>query len=296
MELRHLRYFTAVARERNFTRAAAALGVAQPPLSRQIRELEEDVGVVLFDRTARPVRLTEGGRLFHDQALQILAGVDQLREAMKRFASADRRRFVIGFVGSVVYGMMPRFIRQFRAAAPHLDVDLVEMTTLEQVAALREGRVDAAFGRLRSDDPAVRQVLLQQEPLVAAIAHGHPLAASDQAVSLADLVSETLIVYPNRPRPSYADQVLRIFRDSGLAPTNVHEVHEVQTALGLVAAQGGVTLVPTSVQHIRLDDVVFRAITSDGATSPIILNYRTSDTSAEITIVEDLARQIYTAV
>lgn len=296
MELRHLRYFAAVARERNFTRAADRLGVAQPPLSRQIRELEAEIGVILFDRASRPVRLTEAGRLFHDQASQILAGVDQLQHSMRRFAVADRRRFVIGFVGSVVYGVMPQLVRQFRAAAPHLDVDLVEMTTLEQVAALKEGRIDAALGRLRIDDGAVRRVVLLEEPLVAAVARGSSLAGKGDPVSLRDLAAETLVVYPNRPRPSYADQVLRIFRDQGLAPAHVHEVHELQTALGLVAAQGGIALVPQSVQRLRLDDVLFRPVLGEGVTSPIIMNCRSNDVSAETGIFDRLARAIYASV
>ena len=129
------------------------------------------------------------------------------------------------------------------------------MTTLEQLAALKEGRIDAGFGRILFEDDAIRRHLLRNEPLVAAISGGHRLLAAPGALDLADLARETLIVYPKAPRPSYADQVLSIFRDRGLKPASVHEVRELQTALGLVAAETGICLVPISVTRLRRDNV-----------------------------------------
>lgn len=293
MELRHLRYFTAVARERNFSRAADAVGIAQPPLSRQIRELEIELGVILVDRASRPIRLTEAGRLFHDQALHILAAAEQLRLSMQSFAAAKRRRFVIGFVGSIVYGMMPRLVRGFRVAAPHLDVDLIEMTTLEQVAALKDGRIDVALGRLQMDDPAVFGTVLLEEALVVAVAECDSLAQSTAPLALRDLTDTTLIVYPNRPRPSYADQVLQLFRNQSLCPAHVHEVRELQTALGLVAAQGGVAIVPRSVQRLRLGGMVYRSLEGTENVSPVIMRRRRNDLTPEGRIFEQLAREVY---
>jgi DNA-binding transcriptional LysR family regulator len=121
MEIRHLRYFVTVARERNFTRAAEKLHIAQPPLSRQIQQLEEEVGMVLFDRDSRPLRLTEAGRLLYEHAAQVLERFDDLRTMMKRFREAERPRFVIGFVASTTYAALPILIRRFRAATPGLD-------------------------------------------------------------------------------------------------------------------------------------------------------------------------------
>ena len=148
MELRHLRYFVVVATERNFTRAAEKLGIAQPPLSRQIRELEEMHGVVLFDRTSRPVALTDAGQLLLNHAERVLGSVSQLESALQRFKSAGRRRFRFGFVGSTIYGPIPNLIRKFREAAPLLEVELIEMNTISQIAALKEGCIDAGLGRL----------------------------------------------------------------------------------------------------------------------------------------------------
>lgn len=290
MELRHLRYFDAVATTQNFTRAAEVLGVAQPPLSRQIRELETEMGVDLFDRSARPVRLTEAGRIFHAQAVQILAGAEQLRRSMRRLQSAGRRRYVIGIVGSIVYGSMPEMIRRFRAQAPHIDVQLLEMLTLEQVAALKEGRIDVGLGRIRIDDPAIRREVLYEEPLIVALAASHALAGDAAPVQLADLSRDRLIVYPSQPRPSYADQVLTLFRDHGLQPEEVDEVREVQTALGLVAAEAGIAIVPGSMRHLQRDDIVYRVLAETDAVSPIILSHRIGDVSAETRLFEQIGR------
>ena len=125
MEIRHLRYFVTVARERNFTRAAEKLHIAQPPLSRQIQQLEEEVGMVLLDRDSRPLRLTEAGRLLYEHAAQVLERFDDLRTMMRRFREAERPRYVIGFVASTIYAALPALIRRFRAETPGLDVSLV---------------------------------------------------------------------------------------------------------------------------------------------------------------------------
>ncbi len=282
MDLRHLRYFVTVAREGNFTRAADILHIAQPPLSRQIQQLEADIGVKLLDRDARPVILTEAGRLFYEHAIQVLDRVEEMRAMMKRFIATEQPRFVIGFVASALYGSLPQVVRRFRAAAPEVAVSLTEMTTLEQIAALKEGRIDAGFGRIRFDDPAIRRTLLYDEPLVAALPVDHLLAEGDRALSLADIAAEPLIIYPRTPRPSYADQVLSVFRDHGLKPNVAHEVRELQTAIGLVAAQAGVCLVPASVQRLRRDDVVYRPLIEQDAKSPIIISQRASDRSVNI--------------
>ena len=293
MELRHLRYFITVANERNFSRAAEKLHIAQPPLSRQIRQLEEELGLVLIDRESRPLRLTEAGRLFYEQASQVLTGIDQLQTLMRRYACAERTRFVIGFVGSTIYGPLPSLIRRFRAAAPHIDLHLAEMTTLEQISALKEGRIDVGFGRLRFDDAAIRRIVLEEEPLVAALPVDHPLAATPDALFLERLAEESLIVYPRPIRPSYADQLLSLFRDHGLAPLQVMEARELQTAIGLVAAEAGICVVPASVERLRRDDVVYRPIADAGATTPLIMSHRAEDLSAELELLHRISRTLY---
>lgn len=175
MELRHLRYFIAVARERNFTRAAEHLHIAQPPLSRQVRQLEDELGIDLIEAGSRPLRLTEAGRLFHEQAVQVLERVDEMKAMVGRLHAADRDRFSIGFVGSTLYGKLPEVIRGYRVAKPGVDLTLLELTSLEQIAALKEGRIDVGFGRIPLDDPAIDRRLLRNEKLVAAVPANHPL-------------------------------------------------------------------------------------------------------------------------
>jgi DNA-binding transcriptional LysR family regulator len=292
MELRHLRYFVAVANERNFTRAAERLNIAQPPLSRQVRQLEEELGVDLFDREARPIRLTEAGRLLYEQAVQVLAGVDRIREVLRDQAGKGRKRFVIGFVGSTLYGLLPEVIRRFRECAACSDVSVIELSTIEQIAALKDGRIDAGFGRLRFEDAAIRRIVLAEEPLVAVMPINHPLAGGGP-VHLEALLGEPLIVYPRPARPSYADQVLGIFHDLGLQPRIVREVREVQTAIGLVAAHVGFSIVPASVQRMKRDDVAYVPIVDSPAHSPIMMIHRAGDVSPELAQLVAISEALY---
>lgn len=161
MELRQLRYFVAVARERNFTRAAEKMRIAQPPLSRQIQQLEDELGVALIDRASRPLHLTEGGRLLYEQAVQVLERVDEIKAMARRLNEAEQPRFSIGFVPSTLYGRLPEVIRRYRAARPRVELTLLELTSLEQIAALKEGRIDVGYGRIPLDDAGVRRLLLR---------------------------------------------------------------------------------------------------------------------------------------
>ena len=292
MELRQLRYFVAVAQEQNFTRAARRLNIAQPPLSRQIQQLEHETGVLLIERGLRPVRLTEAGKLFYDQAVQALEHVERMVEMTRRLAAAARPRVGIGFVSSTLYGYLPEVIRRYRAERPEVEISLLELTSLEQIPALKEGRIDVGFGRIPHGDPQVDRVLMRNEPLLAALPATHPLAAQAD-LRLADLAHLPLVVYPKAPRPSYADQVLALYRACGLRPPLVHEVKELQTALGLVAAESGVALVPASVARLRRDNVVYAPLDEPSAISPVIMSTRRDDPSPEIALILKLIKRMY---
>ena len=293
LELRQLRYFVAVAREKNFTRAAELMHIAQPPLSRQIQALEDEMGSTLIERGARPVRLTESGQLFFDQAVQILERVDSMKAMMEQLHAVQRQRLSIGFVASTLYGYLPECVRRYREARPNVDVAFHELTTLEQMAALKEGRIDVGFGRIEFNDPAVERTLLRNEKLSAALYLSHRAASRLGALKLDELAGDTLIVYPRAPRPSYADQVLALFRDRGVLPAAVHEVKELQTALGLVAAESGVCLVPASVERLRRDNVVYRALDEPGAVSPVIMSTRKGDRNPELSVMLRVIREMY---
>ena len=278
MELRHLRYFAAVARELNFSRAAQQLHIAQPPLSRQIRQLEDELGAELFDRSARPLRLTPAGQFFQGQAAQLLERLTEVRAATLRIARGRRVWFSIGFVPSTLYGVLPEVIRRFRAARPSVEVGLSELTTVQQLEALKAGRIDVGFGRLRFDDASIAGEVVTEEAVIAALPTGHRLARHKR-LSLAKLSAEALLLYPAKPRPSYADQVLEMFQSRGLQPVVALEANEMQTAIGLVVAGIGYALVPRSVQGLHREGVVYLPLSDPGVTSPVIMNCRAGDAS-----------------
>lgn len=293
MKLHQLRYFVAVAREQNFTRAAERLNIAQPPLSRQIQQLEQEIGVQLIERGSRPVRLTEAGKLFYDQAVMALEHLDEMVDMTRRFAATARRRLGAGFVSSTLYGHLPEVIRRFRAARPDIDVMLHEMTSLEQIAALKEGLIDVGFGRIPKDDPQVDRVLMRNEPLRVALPATDPIAARPGPFRLADLTHLPIIIYPKTPRPSYADQVLALLRARDLRPPAIHEVKEMQAALGLVAAETGFAVVPASVERLRRDNVVYAGLDEPEASSPVIMSTRKGDLSPDLALILRLIKRMY---
>src|SRR5450830_6033 len=201
MELRHLRYFVAVAEARNFTRAAEQLHIAQPPLSRQIQQLEDILEVSLFVRGSRPLELTEAGLFFYRHATQLLAQCAEIVSMTKRVGKITQK-FTMGFVGSTLFGLLPEVVRRFRAAHPETEFNLLEMTTMEQIRALKDGVIDVGIGRIRHEDQAIRRIILREEPLIAALPMGHPLGMVNRGLHLRELVNDTLIVYPRRPAPA----------------------------------------------------------------------------------------------
>lgn len=293
MQLRHLRYFQAVAEEGSFTRAAERLHMAQPPLSRQIRQFEEELGVALFERSTRALRLTEAGRFLLEQSRVLTARLEEMLEATRRLGQTQRRWFGIGFVPSTLYGFVPELIRQLRSADSQVEVGLSEMTTLPQIEALKAGRIDLGIGRILLDDPAVERQVLMTEPLMVAVPLHHPLAGQ-ACVSVARLAQEPFVLYPARPRPNFADHVLGLFRAEGHILQVVQETNELQTAIGLVAAGLGVTIVPVSVQRLQRQDVVHVRIDAETFVSPVIASYRKDDTSPflaqALRLAEELAR------
>jgi LysR family transcriptional regulator, benzoate and cis,cis-muconate-responsive activator of ben and cat genes len=277
MDLRQLRYFVAVAQERNFTRAAELLHIAQPPLSRQIQLLEEELGVSLLIRKSRPVR---------KDAVLIEA------DATRRIGLNQNSVFSIGFVASTLYGGLPSLVRKMRRHAPELDIQLLELVSVQQIPALKEGRIDVGFGRLRHSDPNVVGTVLREERLVAAVPMGTALAGDSAPLPVKKLHGQKLIVYPKEPRPSYADQVLGLLQSRDVRPAEVHEVREIQTALGLVAADAGVCVIPSSARQMR-SDVHYRLIEEEAMTSPVILNHRVGDNSVHIDLIKRLIEEMY---
>ncbi|MGX9936023.1 LysR family transcriptional regulator [Advenella kashmirensis] len=279
MELRQIRYFQCVARELSFTKAARILHIAQPPLSRQIKMLEDELGVTVFERLGRGIVLTDAGRYFLDQTEKITQRLEETVNATRRIGKNDRIWFGVGFVPSTLYGHMPALIRQLRQLNTQVEIGLVEMTTLQQFEALKSGRIDIGVGRILLTDDEIERLVLTDEPLVVALPITHRLAGKT-SVRLADIMDEPLILYPARPRPSYADHVLHLFRQKGYSPQVIQEVNELQTAIGLVTATIGISIVPESVRRLHRDDVVYVNLDEPEFTSPIMLSWRKNDHSA----------------
>jgi DNA-binding transcriptional LysR family regulator len=277
MELRHLRYFVVVADELNLTRAAGRLNMAQPPLSRQISQLEVEIGTTLFERSPRGLALTTAGQFFYEHTLQILEKVNTTIAATRRIARSNLLMFGVGFVPSVFYGQLPQLIRGLRQKN-NVELSLVELTTVQQIQALKAGRIDIGFGRIQIDDPDVEQEVLFEEPIIAALPAGHPLENSQP--TLTELAKYPLILFPASPRPSLADVMLGLFRRRGIKVNVIQEANELQTALGLVASDLGVTLVPEQVSRLKRDGIAYVPLAEKSITTPIICSRRKEPPSA----------------
>ncbi|AOG22978.1 LysR family transcriptional regulator [Acidovorax sp. RAC01] len=291
MDIRQLKYFVAVADARNFTRASEVLHIAQPPLSRQIQLLEEELGVQLILRNSRPLRLTEAGRTFYEQALQIINRLDQLKTATRQIGLNQQRTLSIGFVASTLYGGLPMLVRKLRQHYPDVDIQLVELTSQQQFAALTSGRIDVGFGRVRGNDATVARTILREERLVLALPPDSPLAGESSRIPFEAIHGQKLIVYPKEPRPSFADHVLSLLNDHAVRPAEIHEVREIQTALGLVAAASGICVIPASAR-LR-SDVQYRLIDDPRITSPIIMSHRLNDTAWYIPALKEMVAAMY---
>jgi len=240
------------------------------------------------------LRLTPAGRFFQVQAQQLLDRMAEVQAATARIAGGGRTWFGLGFVPSTLYGALPEVIRRFREAQPAVELSLFEMTTVQQLEALKAGRIDVGFGRLQVDDDQIIGELVRDEPVVAALPVNHRLARH-KSLSLAKLVSEPLLLYPAKPRPSYADQVLEMFHSRGLKPTIALETNEVQTAIGLVVAGIGYALVPQSVQALDRAGVLYLPLTDERVTTPIIMNRRRDDDSELTTYLRAMVRSLPTS-
>lgn len=273
MELRHLRYFVTVAEELHFGRAAQRLHIAQPPLSQQIRQLEEELGVQLFLRTKRSVSLTEAGAAFFEEAQRVLEQTKHAVEVAQRTGHGEQGQLIIGFVGSATYGLLPRLLRNFRERYPAVVLVLRELTTSQQVHALQEQRIH--LGVLR---PPVTQKFLTleaftQEALIVALPEGHRLA-SQRSLSLAELAGEPFVLFPRRLGPGLYDHILHLCQQAGFSPHITQEAIQMQTTVGLVAAGFGIGLVPASLQQLRLDGVVYRELNDAFACMELALAWR----------------------
>jgi DNA-binding transcriptional LysR family regulator len=288
MELRHLRYFIAVAEEAHVTRAAERLGMQQPPLSQQIRALEREFDVQLFRRKPRGVELTDAGRALLVHARAVLAQIDHAFATTRRTARGEQGQISIGFTSSAPFHpFVPRVIRAFREAFPMVSLNLEESGTTDLIEHLRNEKIDAAFIRtaVANREGLLLNPLLQ-EPMVLALPYGHALAGranANDALPLKALAAETFIVYRRPSGPGLYDAILAACHAAGFSPSVGQEAPRIVSTLNLVAAGLGISLVPESLQRMHLDGVVFRPISGAARpTAPLILASRRGEASAAV--------------
>jgi DNA-binding transcriptional LysR family regulator len=298
MELRHLRYFIAVAEEGHITRAAERLGMQQPPLSRQIKAIERELDVQLFRRKPRGVELTDAGRAFLQDALATLARLDRGIETTRRTARGEQGRICLGVTQtSPFHPFVPRVIRAFRGAYPLVSLTVEEGLSDELVEHLRNERVDAALIRLRpADAKGLVLTALLEEELVVALSEGHLLAqgdgTGDAAVPLKALAGETFIVWGRLQGVGAYSTLIAACHAAGFNPRLAHEGSRLASTLNLVAIGLGISIVPASMQSVQMDGLAYRRLKSPTPlTVPLVLATRRGDPSAVVRRYLDLVKQ-----
>jgi DNA-binding transcriptional LysR family regulator len=279
MELRLLRYFTVVAEELHFSRAAARLHMAQPPLSQQIKRLEEELGVQLLARTRRRVELTGPGHLFLASAREILAQVDRAVLQAQRAARGEAGEIAIGLVSSASYeDSLPRVLRAYRERYPAVAITLHEMSSGEQVDALREGRIQAGFLRPPLHELGITTTTVLREPLVAVLPADHRLAGR-RRIPLAALAEDPFIMIPRSHGLGILDLVMGACLAAGFAPRIAQEAKEIQTVVGFVAAGFGVSLLPGTVRRLAHGGVAYVPLAPPQVLIEIAAAHRSGDAS-----------------
>lgn len=261
MELRHLRYFVVVAEELSFTRAAQKLFIAQPPLSQQIRKLESELGVTLFDRTKRTVSLTRAGEAFLEETRRVLEQVERAVTTTRRVGRGEIGQLNVGFTGPALNSVLPRVLGAFRHHYPEVNLELHELRTVEQVEALTEGHLHVGLLNPPVEVDTLVLEILHREGLVVVLPETHKLASGMPGpIPLRALSGEPLILFPRRIGPKLFDEIIGMFRGASLDPNVVQEIVPQQTILALVALGFGITLLPSSVENVGRRGLIFRAL------------------------------------
>ena len=290
MELRHLRYFVTVAEELHFGRAAEKLHISQPPLSMQIRALEEELGVRLFNRTQRHVALTHAGNALLQEARQVLARVEQAVLVTRRAGRGEIGQLAVGFISVADYNVLPSVLRDFRRRYPLVNLTLRESTTDAQVRDLVAGRLDVGFVLPPVNEPALECVPILREPLIAALPDKHPLATRPGKLDLAKLRDAPFILFPRPYAPGLYDDVVSCCRAAGFSPRVEQEAIQMQTIVSLVSAELGVALIPASLTNLRRTGVTYKPLRQQGPMTEIHLAWRRGDELPALRLFVEVAR------
>lgn len=301
MDLRQLRYIIAVAEERHITRAAERLGMQQPPLSRQIKAIEQEIGVRLFRRRPRGVELTDAGRAFLDGARAVFATLDSTLETTRRTARGEQGRLSVGCTNvAALNPLVAHIIREFRAALPLVSVTLLEGYSYDLIERIRNNQIDVAFIRTSVANPEQIVVdLLRNEPEIVVLPSGHALVrgkgGDDMTLSLKDLASETFLVFggPRGTLTMQGNALIAACEKAGFSPRVNPVISNSLARLNLVAAGLGISIVPTSLQRVSIEGIVYRRLKKPTQlTSPLNLVSRRGDTSPVVRQFLRLAKRM----
>lgn len=291
MDLRLLRQFVAVAEELHFTRAAARLGMSQPPLTAAIRRLEHEVGATLIERGRTTVRLTAAGAVLLSEARRLLDAADAALAATRDAAEGRRGTVRLGYVGSAMYGRLPEVLRTFQRSRPDVRVELREMTTQAQVRALRAGELDLAIVIPPIGDlGGLRTLAFDEDRLAIALPVAHPLAQRN-TVQVADLAGEPFVCWPRDQGPGFHDQVTRLCGGAGFAPQVRQEAHGMHTVLSLVAVEASVAIVPASMRQVRPGEIAYHPIAGEAAAFTLVICRPVGEAAPAVAGLEDALRR-----
>ncbi|MFC4273980.1 LysR family transcriptional regulator [Achromobacter aloeverae] len=275
MDLRRLRYFLVVAEELHFTRAAQRIGIAQPPLTYQIKMLERELGVSLFDRQPGHIRLTEAGMVLREDARDILDRVTQAATRCQRSAQGLIGRIGVGFTESASFcAEVTTALHRYRDRYPQVEMSLEENRSMPLVQSLRQGRIDVAFVRLPIGmDADVRFKLISTEPMVVALPRTHRLARR-KSLRLHELHDEPFLLYPRATRFGLSDMIVTACEARGFSPRVVQQAPQISSTINLVASSLGITIVPACMQQSRIDQVRYVPLKEDDLSASLGVAYR----------------------
>ena len=279
MELRHLRYFIAVAEELHFGRAAKRLVMSQPPLSQQIKLLEEEIGVILLKRTKRQVVLTAAGKVFLDEARKSVAQAEHAIRLAQRAARGEIGQLSVGFVSSAVYGKIPFIFSLMRSRYPGVSLLLQDLTSEEQVEALKVNRIDVGLVRppVANAESLVMRVIWRED-LMVALPEDNPLSRKDE-IAIEWLAEESFIQIPRHVAPGFYDQCIQICARAGFSPKIVQEARTTPTIVSLIAGGMGVSILPASLRSLQRSGVVYRPLKMPVPTTDMAVIWRPADES-----------------
>lgn len=263
MELRHLRYYIVVAEQLHFGRAAKLLNISQPPLSNQIKHLEEEIGVQLLIRNNKEVRITPAGQHFLEAAKNCITTLDKEIAFTQRIAQGKEGTISIGFSGTMSFHLIPSIVKDFKRSHPGIDIRLQQLTTHNQVVGLIHGTIDIGFLVVPVLDKRINNITILEEHFVACLPKSHPLATCSQVIDVSKLCDENWVMTPREAGHGYYDAIMSLCKEQGFIPNVIQTAQEQQTLVALVAAEIGVTLLPHSATYIKNDHVVYKEINSD---------------------------------